>query len=49
MSKEWREFSKKELLQLPKRKWDKTTSYDSILFVNTRRKHDRNMWLYGQL
>ena len=30
----------KELLKLPKRKWDKTKTYGSILVISTRRKHD---------
>lgn len=52
MSKEWFEYSKEELLQLPQREWDKTTwdrttSYGSILFVNTRKKHESGYNLFA--
>lgn len=38
--KHWNDCTKKELLALPKRKWDETSTYDSVLLVSTRRKHD---------
>lgn len=46
-TKEWFEFSKEELLKLPKREWYKTSSYNSILFVNTRMKHDSGYNLFA--
>lgn len=45
--KEWYEFSKEELLQLPERKWGETSSYLSILFVNTKMKHDSGYNLFA--
>lgn len=30
----------KELLKLPRRKWDEETIYHSVAVINTRRKHD---------
>ena len=47
MSKDWFEYSKKELLKLPQRKWNKETTYLSILFVNTKRKHDSGYNLFA--
>ena len=38
--KSWREYTKKDLLSLPKREWDKETEYEALLLVNTRSKHD---------
>lgn len=40
MSKGWTEYTKKELLALPKRKWGLESEYRSVLLVNTRCKHD---------
>ena len=47
MSKEWFDFSKEELLKLPKRDLNKTSSYTSILFVNTRKKHESGYNLFA--
>ena len=47
MSKDWSDFSKEELLKLPERDWNKTSSYISILFVNTRMKHDSGYNLFA--
>lgn len=39
--KYWKDCTKKELLALPKRNWSEiSTTYDSVLLVSTRRKHD---------
>lgn len=38
--KHWTDFSKKELLELPKRQWNKVSEYDFVLLVNTNKKHD---------
>lgn len=38
--KYWTDFSKKELLALPVRHWDKESEYDFVLLVNTNKKHD---------
>lgn len=38
--KHWNDCTKKELLALPKRNWSETSTYDSVLLVSTRRKHD---------
>ena len=47
MSKYWFDFSKEELLKLPERDWNKTSSYTSILFVNTRKKHESGYNLFA--
>lgn len=47
MSKEWFDFTKEELLKLPQRKWDKEGVYRSVLFVNTKRKHDSGYNLFA--
>jgi hypothetical protein len=47
MSKEWFDFTKEELLKLPQRKWDKEGVYMSVLFVNTKRKHDSGYNLFA--
>lgn len=47
MSKDWFEYSKKELLNLPQRQWNKEGIYMSILFVNTKRKHDSGYNLFA--
>lgn len=38
--KELGEFSRKELLSLPSRAWDKHSIYDSVLIMSTRKKHE---------
>lgn len=38
--KYWKDCTKKELLALPKRNWGEISTYDSVLLVSTRRKHD---------
>ena len=45
--KQWKDWTKKELLSLPVRKWDFVSSYRSILFVNTRTKHDSGYNLFA--
>ena len=45
--KEWIEFTKEELLQLPERKWGNVTKYSSVLFVNTRKKHSSGYNLFA--
>lgn len=45
--KEWKDWTKKELLSLPVRKWDLSSSYRSILFVNTRNKHSSGYNLFA--
>jgi len=47
MNKDWFEYSKKELLKLPQREWNKETTYLSLLFVNTKRKHDSGYNLFA--
>lgn len=47
MEKTWSEWTKRELLKLPKRDWNKETSYDSALLVNTRMKHDSGYNLFA--
>lgn len=34
------QWTKKELLALPVRHWDKDSVYDTVLFLSTGRKHD---------
>lgn len=34
------QWSRKELLSLPVRAWDKCSSYDTVLVISTRKKHD---------
>lgn len=38
--KDANQWTRKEFLALPKRKWDKVEEYGSIIFFSTRRKHD---------
>lgn len=45
--KSWKDWTKRELLKLPVRKWDLTTEYKSILFVNTRTKHESGYNLFA--
>ena len=45
--KEWTEYSKQELLQLPEREWNKISKYCSVLFVNTKMKHDSGYNLFA--
>lgn len=45
--KEWIDYTKKELLQLPLRNWNIVSKYDSVLFVNTRIKHDSGFNLFA--
>lgn len=45
--KEWNDWTKKELLSLPVRKWDLESSYRSVLFVNTRTKHPSGYNLFA--
>ena len=40
MKKYWAEYTKSELLKLPRRNWECESEYDSVLLVNTRMKHD---------
>ena len=40
MNKSINEYSHKELMALPHRKWDKESIYDSVIVISTRRKHD---------
>ena len=46
-NKDWNLWTKTELLQLPPRNWKKETAYRSILFVNTRMKHDSGFNLFA--
>ncbi len=32
-------ITKKSLLELPKREWNKTTIYDSIILINSKKRH----------
>lgn len=41
------EWSKKELLALPERDWKKISSYDSLLIVPTRKKHNSGYNLFA--
>jgi len=34
------QWGRTELLNLPRRKWDKESEYSSLLLLSTRRKHD---------
>lgn len=45
--KEWNKYTKKELLKLPKRKWEKITKYYSVLLVNTKTKHSSGYNLFA--
>lgn len=45
--KSWHEYTKKELLKLPTRKWDNVTKYYSVLLVNTRVKHPSGYNLFA--
>lgn len=47
MIKEWYKYSKEELLQLPERYWNKTSKYNAVLFVNTKKKHDSGYNLFA--
>lgn len=47
MNKDWREFSKNELLKLPQREWDKVGEYMSILFVATAQQHESGYNLFA--
>lgn len=38
--KTWDKWTKKELLELQQRGWDKISTYSSVALVNTRFKHD---------
>lgn len=40
MKKQLNDWSRKELLALPQRKWDSISTYDSILVFSTGHKHD---------
>ena len=45
-------ITKKSLLQLPKRAQNKTTIYDSIVLINSRKKHDSGyaiMYIVGYI
>lgn len=35
----WKDYTKKELLSLPRRYWGEISEYESILIINTMRKH----------
>lgn len=45
--KKWTSYSKRELLNLPERKWDKVSKYNAVLFVNTKIKHDSGYNLFA--
>lgn len=45
--KEWQDYTKDELLQLPQRDWNITTKYDSVLFVPTAMAHDSGFNLFA--
>lgn len=47
MSKDWFDITKEELLKLPQRNWNKEGVYMSVLFVNTKRKHDSGYNLFA--
>lgn len=38
--KDLNHYSRKELLDLPHKQWDASATYNSILLLSTRRKHD---------
>ena len=42
----WDEYTKKELLSLPKKDWHLDKSYSSILLVSTRKKHPSGFNLF---
>ena len=44
---QWTEMTKEQLLALPTRKWNKTSTYRSILLVSTRKKHDSGYNYYA--
>lgn len=45
MSKTLNDYTRKELLALPQRAWDKETIYDSLLVIPSNEKHDSG-WAY---
>lgn len=45
--KTWADYTKKELLTLPRRDFGKVTVYDSVLLVNTSKKHDSGFNLFA--
>ena len=45
--KHWDKWTKKELLSLKQRYWDKTSEYSSVLLVNSRMKHDSGYNLFA--
>lgn len=45
--KSWTEYSKEELLSLPTRDWSEISSYDAVLFVNTKKKHSSGYNLFA--
>ena len=47
MTKEWQDWTKDELLKLPTRDWTATSTYDCVLLVNTKKKHDSGFNLFA--
>lgn len=47
MIKHWEKMTKKELLGLPEREWNRIGIYDFVLFVNTKKKHDSGYNLFA--
>lgn len=47
MKKYWDNWTKTELLSLPVREWNNKGKYKSVLFVNTRKKHDSGYNLFA--
>lgn len=45
--KTWEEYTKKELLALPERAWNKDEVYEYVLFCPTRQKHDSGFNFYA--
>lgn len=45
--KPWHKMTKKELLALPKRDWNKNSVYEYVLFVNTKKMHDSGYNLFA--
>ena len=44
--KNWTDMTKKELLTLPHREWNRVSTYRSVLFVNTNNRHDSGYNLF---
>jgi hypothetical protein len=47
MTKHWTEFTKKELLKLPKLPWGEVGIYEFVLLVNSRTKHESGYNLFA--